>query len=165
MDLAFTRCRACIARCGSRGPCTTRCGACIARCGNLHYTMWSLHCKMWELALQDVELTLLQDLTPNTQKRQELGMPPKPLSISSTTLFTWEVSCPPPAAAMPLLLLLLSSIDPGCKGSFLQKERLHIQQTFHTYTSVLRASDIAIPTKLLLLLHSCDFAERRLRNS
>jgi hypothetical protein len=69
--------------------------------------MWSLHCKMWELALQDVELALVQDPTPNTQKRQESGMPPKPLSISSTTLFTWEVSCSPPAAAMPLLLWLL----------------------------------------------------------
>lgn len=136
--------------------------------GNLHYTMWSLHCKMWELALQDVELALLQDPTPNTEKRQESGMPPKPLSISATTLFTWEVSRSPPAAAMLLLLLLLllpSSIDPRCKGSFLLKERLHIQQTFHIYTSILRASDIAIPTKLLLLLHSCDFAERRLRNS
>jgi hypothetical protein len=53
-----------------------------------------------ELALQDVELALLQDPTPNTQKRQESGMPPKPLSISATTLFTWEVShSPPPAAA------------------------------------------------------------------
>ncbi len=67
MDVAFTKCRACIARCGSREPCTTRCGACIARCGNLHYTMWSLHCKMWELALHNVELAL-QDVRTCTTR-------------------------------------------------------------------------------------------------